>query len=255
MPGVLDIIIVVQGVQQLAHLDELIGVGQRGGGGRHLRHVGGDELVALLFQRFADGGEVLGAGGDLGGVLACIEVIGTGVQRIHHQLIGILVLEIDDDDALLGEHEADAAHLAQVAAELVKVMAHIGRGAVAVVGQGLDHDGDAAGAVTLIGDCLILGLVAALGALDNALDVIVGHAVGLGLGNQSRQLGVGSGIAAALLNGHGDLAADLSENLGAGAVGLFLFTLDVIPFAMSGHGKIPLICIHTGSGIAADNYQ
>lgn len=196
-----------------------------------------------------------GAGGDLGGVLACIKVIGTGVQRIHHQLIGVLVLEIDDDDALLGEHEADAAHLAQVAAELVKVMAHIGRGAVAVVGQGLDHDGDAAGAVTLIGDCLILGLVAALGALDNALDVIVGHAVGLGLGNQSRQLGVGSGVAAALLNGHGDLAADLSENLGAGAVGLFLFTLDVIPFAMSGHGKIPLICIHTGSGITADNYQ
>ena len=66
VPGVLDIIIVVQGVQQLAHLDELIGVGQRGGGGRHLRHVGGDELVALLFQRVADSGEVLGAGGDLG---------------------------------------------------------------------------------------------------------------------------------------------------------------------------------------------
>ena len=176
---------------------------------------------------------------DLGGGLACIEVIGTGVQRIHHQLIGILVLEIDDDDALLGEHEANAAHLAQIATELVKVVAHVGSRAVAVIGQGLDHNGDAAGAITLIGDCLILGLVATLGALDDTLDVVVRHTVGLGLGDQRSQLGVGGGVAAALLNGNGDLTADLGENLGAGAVSLFLFAFNVIPFAMSGHGKSP----------------
>ena len=73
-------------------------------------------------------------------------------------------------------------------------MAHIGRGAVAVVGQSLDHDGDAAGAVTLIGDCLILGLVAALGALDNALDVIVGHAVGLALAIRAASLELEAGL-------------------------------------------------------------
>ena len=59
-----------------------------------------------------------------------------------------------------GEHEADTAHLAQVAAELIKVVAHVGSRAVAVIGQGLDHDGDAAGAVALVGDCFVLGLVA-----------------------------------------------------------------------------------------------
>ena len=139
----------------------------------------------------------------------------------------------------LGEHEANAAHLAQVAAKLIKVMAHVGSGTVAVIGQGFDHNGNAAGAVTFIGNCFVLGLIAALGALDDALNVIIRHTVRLSLSNQGCQLGVGSGVAAALLNGHGDLAADLSENLGAGAVGLFLFTLDVIPFAMSGHGKIP----------------
>ena len=170
-------------------------------------------------------------------------------------LLGIFLIEVAVTRILLGEHEADTAHLAQVAAELIKVVAHVGSRAVAVIGQGLDHDGDAAGAVALVGDCFVLGLVAALGALDDALDVVVGHAVGLGLGDQGSQLGVGSRVAAALLNGNGDLTADLGENLGAGAVGLFLFTFDVIPFAMSGHGKIPLICIHTGNGVAADNYQ
>ena len=118
-------------------------------------------------------------------------------------------------------------------------MAHVGSRAVAVIGQGLDHNGDAAGAVALVGDCLILRLIATLGALDDTLDVVVRHTVGLGLGDQRSQLGVGGGVAAALLNGNGDLTADLGENLGAGAVSLFLFAFNVIPFAMSGHGKSP----------------
>ena len=94
-----------------------VGVGQRGGGGRHLRHVSGDELVALLLQRLADGGEVLRAGGDLSGILTGVEIVRTGIQSVHHQLVGVFVLQIDDDNALLGEHEADTAHLAEVAAE------------------------------------------------------------------------------------------------------------------------------------------
>ena len=190
-----------------------------------------------------------------GGVLTGVEIVRTGIQSVHHQLVGVFVLQIDDDNALLGEHEADTAHLAEVAAELIEVVAHIGRGTVAVVGQGLDHDRDAAGAVALVGHCFVLGLVAALSALDDALDVIVGYAVGLGLRDQRGQLGVGGGVAAALFNSDRDLTADLGENLGAGAVGLFLFAFNVVPFAMSGHGMIPLICIHTGNGVSADNYQ
>src|SRR5699024_6991592 len=146
-------------------------------------------------------------------------------------------------------HEADAAHLAQIAAKLIKVVAHIGRGAVAVVGQRFHHDRHAAGAVTLIGHGLVLGLVAALSALDDALDVVVGHAVGLGLADQRGQLGVGRRVGAALLDGHRDLTADLGKNLGAGAVGFFLLALDVVPLAMSGHKTGPLsLCIHTGFG-------
>ena len=126
-------------------------------------------------------------------------------------------------------------------------MAHVGSGTVAVIGQGFDHNGNAAGAVTFIGNCFVLGLIAALGALDDALNVIIRHTVRLSLSNQGCQLGVGSGVAAAFLNGNSDLAADLGENLGTGAIGLFFLALNVIPFAMSGHENPPkkLMCNRT----------
>ena len=126
-------------------------------------------------------------------------------------------------------------------------MAHVGSGTVAVIGQGFDHNGNAAGAVTFISNCFVLGLIAALGALDDALNVIIRHTVRLSLSNQGCQLGVGSGVAAAFLNGNSDLAADLGENLGTGAIGLFFLALNVIPFAMSGHENPPkkLMCNRT----------
>ena len=118
-------------------------------------------------------------------------------------------------------------------------MAQVGSGTVAVVGQGLHHDSHAAGAVTLVGDCLVLGLVAALSLLDDALDVVVGHAHTLCLGDQVCQLAVGSGVRAAHTHGNADFTADLGKDLCACAVGLFLLALDVVPFAMSGHGNEP----------------
>ena len=41
------------------------------------------------------------------------------------------------------------------------------------------------------------------------------------------------GGAAALFYGHGQLTANLGEDFRLGAVGLFLFPLDVVPFRMS----------------------
>ena len=59
VPGVLDIVIVIQRIQQLAHLNQLIGIGQRGGGGGHLCHIGRNKLVALLLECLADSGDCL----------------------------------------------------------------------------------------------------------------------------------------------------------------------------------------------------
>ena len=120
-------------------------------------------------------------------------------------------------------------------------MAQVGSGTVAVVGQGLDHDSNAAGAVALVGDGLELGLVTALSLLDDALDVIVGHAHALCLGDQVCQLAVGSRVGAAVTDGNADLAADLGKDLCSCAIGLFLLALNVVPFAMSRHGEPPKV--------------
>ena len=239
MPDVLDVIVILEGIQQLAHQLELIGVGQTGGGHGDHGQVVGEDLVALLLHCLDDSRVVLGVGGDLSGLFACIEVLSTGIQRVHHGLVGILVFQRDVDDALLAEQEAHAAHSAQIAAVLIEVVAQVSSGTVAVVGQSLDHDRHAAGAVTLVGDCLVLGLIAALGLLDDALDVIVRHAHTLRLGDQVSQLAVGSGVGAAGTDGNADLAADLGKDLCLCAVSLLLLALDIVPFAMSRHGKEP----------------
>ena len=70
-------------------------------------------------------------------------------------------------------------------------MADLGRGALAVVGQRLDDDGHAAGAVALVGDGLVVvGVAGAERLVDGALDVVVGHVGGLGLGDDGGEAGV-----------------------------------------------------------------
>ena len=72
-----------------------------------------------------------------------------------------------------------------------------------------------------------------LQCIYSALDIVVGDVVGLGLGDQFAQFAVVVGIAAALADGNGHFLADLGKDLCFRGVGLFLFTLDIIPFAMS----------------------
>jgi hypothetical protein len=58
----------------------------------------------------------------------------------------------------------------------MKATAHFGGGAVTVVGQRLDDQGDAAGTVALVPHFLVVGVVAAgTAALDRAVDPVLGH--------------------------------------------------------------------------------
>ena len=67
---------------------------------------------------------------------------------------------VDGDDAAQLELPGDGAGLGEVAAAAREGVADVGDGAVAVVGDGLDDDGGAAGAVALVGDLLeVEGLV------------------------------------------------------------------------------------------------
>lgn len=111
-------------------------------------------------------------------------------------------------------------------------------GAVAVVGHRLDDDSNAAGAVALVGDGFVV--VAAAGCrcfFQHALDVVVRHIGGLGLGDDGREAGVirGVGDAAALLDGYDHFLGDLRKGSRALCVLCALGFLNVMPLGMSGH--------------------
>ena len=94
-------------------------------------------------------------------VLARRHVVGAGVDRGFQHGVGGGDLGVVFDDADMVEHEGHRAGLGEVAAGLGEIGAHVGGGAVAVVGQHLDDDGDAAGAIALVADLVIgLGVVA-----------------------------------------------------------------------------------------------
>ena len=116
-------------------------------------------------------------------------------------------------------------------------MAHLGGGAVAVIGHCLNDDGDTGRAVAFISDGLVVIRVAGAERLvDRTLDVVIRHIGGFCLGNDSCEAGIVIGVAAAaLFDGHDHLAGDLRERLRAlGVLRAFGF-LYVMPLGMSGH--------------------
>lgn len=105
-------------------------------------------------------------------------------------------------------------------------MAHLCSDAVAVIGEHLDDHGHIPRAIPFIGDLLVIDRIALPRRLfDRTGDVVVWHVVGLGLGDHVAQLAVVGRVSPALLDGNGDLTADLGEYLAALRVGLFLLFL------------------------------
>ena len=116
-------------------------------------------------------------------------------------------------------------------------MAHLGGGAVAVVGHRFDDDGDTRRAIAFVGDGLVvIGVAGAERLVDRTLDVVIRHIGGFRLGDDSCEAGIVIGVAAAaLFDGHDHLAGDLRERLRAlGILRAFGF-LYVMPLGMSGH--------------------
>ena len=119
-------------------------------------------------------------------------------------------------------------------------MTNLGSGTLTVVGQSVHDYGHAAGAVALIGDGFeVLRAAGTQGLVDGALDVVVGHVDGLGLGDHGSQAGVVGRVAgaAAFLDGNNDLLGDLGECGGTLGVSSALGLLNVMPFRMSGHSS------------------
>src|SRR6266568_4111321 len=140
-------------------------------------------------------------------------------------------------DTAAVEQERHRPGLGQMPAAFRERGAHVGRGPVAVVGEHLDDDRHAAGPIALVADLLVSVGVAALGLLDRALDVVLGHVLGAGGQDGGAQPRVHVRIGHPELRRHGDLACELREQLGARGILAPLAVHDVLELRMSGHGS------------------
>src|SRR5207302_3943096 len=115
-------------------------------------------------------------GDDVDGLAVDPRVARAHVDRLQPNLVRVAAVGIDDDLALPREHPGDAAGGAQVAPGPAEEIADLTTRAVAVVGQRVDHDGDAMRAIALEAELLERGPAQlACAALDGACDVVLRH--------------------------------------------------------------------------------
>ena len=132
----------------------------------------------------------------------------------------------------------DPATGAEIAAVFGEGMPDLADGAIAVVGEAVDHDGDATGAVALVARLLvILAIELARAALDRALDVVLGQALRPGLVDHEAQARIRIEVAAAHAGSDRDLTDELGEYLAPLGVLGALAELDVGPFTVASHAR------------------
>jgi hypothetical protein len=133
------------------------------------------------------------------------------------------------------EHEGHRAGLGKIAAGLGEGRAHLAGRAIAVVGQHLDDDGDAARSVALVADLVVALGVAAGCLLDRAVDVVLGHVLGARGEHRRAQARIHGGVGQAELGGDGDFTRELAEQLGFHRILPPLAVHDVLELGMAGH--------------------
>lgn len=244
MPDVLHVIVVVQAIDQAVELFHGLGVVHIDPVVRGRTDCRLGEAPAGLLKRLKNIGEVFRFGIDDIGALVILEVLGPGLDGLHHQSLGINLFPVcgiikHQSPALL-KHEAHAAGGAEIAAVAVKGMADIAGGTVAIVGQRADNKGHSGGTVTLVADFLKVGRVHGAGrTLDAALDVVARHVLALGLRYNIAQGTIDVRIGPTGAHGNLNLPPELREYLGPGRIRGSLFSFDVTPLGMTGHRRAP----------------
>ena len=247
---VLDVLKLLQAVDEALDLLGVVDRDVRGGGGHH-RKLGALDLDALVLERLLDVLHLVVGGVNDPLVAGVLVVLATGLGNGEHELVlvhgvlaigDLLLVAVDDllhgDGALALELERDGAGGAQVPASVREGGADVCGGAVLVVGQAVNVDGHARGAVALVGDLLVDGCVRAgtKGLVDGRLDLGVGHGDHAGALDGSGEGGVGvRGGVATDLGGNGDVARELGEERRALSVDGRLLVLGGSPLRVSGH--------------------
>jgi hypothetical protein len=167
---------------------------------------------------------------------SAVKVLRAGLEHLLHHVVLALAGGGDVDLPLPVEHERDRVARAEVAAELRELEPHLGDGARRVVGERLDHEGDAAGTVRFVEHLGVVDALELARALeDGALDVLLGAGLGLRVLDRGPQARVAVRVAAAGLGRHGDLAEELREHGAALLVSGGLVVLDLLPLGVAGH--------------------
>ncbi len=111
-----------------------------------------------------------------------MHVLGTSFRRHHEQLVEVLPLGRNGEEALLLELPRHRTRLRHRAADLVQLVLELGECAVAVVGRDLNKQRDATRRVRLVDHLFDLSAVLQLArtALDGAFDVVLRHILCLG---------------------------------------------------------------------------
>src|SRR5439155_5378506 len=124
------------------------------------------------------------------------------------------------------EHPRHRPGLGHVAAEAGEDVADLAGGAVAVVGERVDHDGHPAGTIALVAQLLVRRATALTGpALDGTVDIVGRHVDRAGTLDRQPQPEVGRRVTPALLGRHRDLTGHLGEDGPALGVGDRLLVL------------------------------
>src|SRR5919198_1754963 len=154
---VLDVVAVLERVDQLEDLPRPLLV-QRYGHRRHEARLGRLVVDPGVLQRRTHRDQVARLGDHLERLVEVVDLLRPGVQpRGHHVFFGQPAGLRDNHHALAAEHVRHAPRVGEAAAVAGQRGAYLAGGAVAVVGEALDQDRDAVGAVALVHDRLVFG--------------------------------------------------------------------------------------------------
>src|SRR5262249_19785499 len=153
---------------------------------------------------------------DFEDIVVALDILGAGFEGDAHQRVFVGRGRGNDELPAAVEEERDVAGGAHLPAAALEDLADLAGGAVAVVGDNVDEDGDAAGAEALVRQLLhLLGAELTGAALDGPLDVVARHRDFARLVDGVTELEVHGRVTAAVARGDDDGPAELAPQLAA----------------------------------------
>src|SRR5262245_28768820 len=225
----LNVVLLLQCLDQAKHRRRVLALHLDGRLGHHV-DLRFHDRNRLAFQRLSHRFHFIRSSGDLEHFFNGLDVGRARLEGFFENLVLLDALRVHRDQPSALEHPRDATGGAHAPTVLLEQVADFGTGAVLIVRQHSEEDGDAAWPIAFVRDLLVL-LAGQLPRplLDRPFDVVRGHV------RRSSRFGCGFepkvalGITAAVARRHRDFPEDLREELPPLDVRLALLPLDLRP--------------------------